>query len=102
MRYSKNTALAVPITAYCISYRHPGLRVADLLDVLKITKQSLARVLKQLIGKGFIMQRAATTTAVSGVCSSPPRAAVWPKADSVANQAHRVGPCQVGPRGRES
>ena len=39
-------------------HRHPGLRVADLLDVLKITKQSLARVLKQLIGKGFIMQRA--------------------------------------------
>lgn len=38
-------------------HRHPGLRVADLLDILKITKQSLARVLKQLIGKGFIMQR---------------------------------------------
>ncbi len=39
-------------------YRNPGLRVADLLDILKITKQSLARVLKQLIDKGFIMQRA--------------------------------------------
>jgi DNA-binding MarR family transcriptional regulator len=38
--------------------RHPGLRVADLLDILKITKQSLARVLKELIGKGFIMQKA--------------------------------------------
>ncbi len=38
--------------------RHPGLRVADLLDILKITKQSLARVLKQLIDQGFIMQRA--------------------------------------------
>jgi DNA-binding MarR family transcriptional regulator len=38
--------------------RNPGLRVADLLDILKITKQSLARVLKQLIDKGFIMQRA--------------------------------------------
>jgi DNA-binding MarR family transcriptional regulator len=38
-------------------HRQPGLRVADLLDILKITKQSLARVLKQLIGKGFIMQR---------------------------------------------
>jgi hypothetical protein len=34
--------------------RHPGLRVADLLDVLKITKQSLGRVLKQLIDKGYI------------------------------------------------
>ena len=59
-------------------HRHPGLRVADLLDILKITKQSLARVLKQLIDKGFIMQRPATTIAASGVCSSPPRAAVLP------------------------
>ena len=38
--------------------RNPGLRVANLLDILKITKQSLARVLKQLIGDGFISQRA--------------------------------------------
>jgi DNA-binding MarR family transcriptional regulator len=38
--------------------RHSGLRVADLLDVLKITKQSLGRVLKQLINKGYIVQRA--------------------------------------------
>ena len=39
-------------------HRNPGLRVADLLDILKITKQSLARVLKQLIDEGFIVQRA--------------------------------------------
>lgn len=38
-------------------YRNPGLRVADLLDILRITKQSLARVLKQLIDQGFIIQR---------------------------------------------
>jgi len=38
--------------------RHCGLRVADLLDALKITKQSLGRVLKQLIDKGYIVQRA--------------------------------------------
>jgi len=38
-------------------YRNPGLRVARLLDILKITKQSLARVLKQLIDTGFIIQR---------------------------------------------
>ena len=37
--------------------RYPGLRVADLLEILKITKQSLARVLKQLIEEGFIEQR---------------------------------------------
>ena len=34
----------------------PGLTVAELLDVLKITKQSLARVLKQLIDTGHIVQ----------------------------------------------
>ncbi len=38
--------------------RHPGLRVADLLDILKITKQSLGRVLKQLVDEGYIVQRA--------------------------------------------
>lgn len=38
--------------------RNPGLKVAELLDILKITKQSLARVLKQLIDQGFIIQRA--------------------------------------------
>lgn len=38
--------------------REPGMTVADLLDTLKITKQSLARVLKQLIDKGYICQLA--------------------------------------------
>ena len=38
--------------------RNPGLSVADLLDILKITKQSLARVLKQLVDQGYIEQRA--------------------------------------------
>ncbi len=36
--------------------RTPGLTVAELLDVLKITKQSLARVLKQLIDSAHIVQ----------------------------------------------
>lgn len=36
--------------------REPGLTVAALLDTLKITKQSLARVLKQLIDSGYISQ----------------------------------------------
>jgi DNA-binding MarR family transcriptional regulator len=39
-------------------YRYPGLKVADLLDVLRITKQSLGRVLKQLLDEGYIVQRA--------------------------------------------
>ncbi len=41
--------------------QEPGLRVADLLKILKITKQSLARVLKQLIDEGFIRQETGQT-----------------------------------------
>lgn len=36
--------------------RHPGLRVTDLLDILKITKQSLGRVLRELLDTGFVVQ----------------------------------------------
>ena len=36
--------------------REPGMTVAALLETLKITKQSLARVLKQLIDKGYVCQ----------------------------------------------
>ncbi len=36
--------------------RNPGLRVTDLLDTLRITKQSLGRVLKQLVDDGYIEQ----------------------------------------------
>lgn len=41
--------------------RHSGLRVADLLEILTITKQSLSRVLKQLIDKGYIVQQAGSS-----------------------------------------
>ena len=37
--------------------RNPGMKVAGLLDILKITKQSLGRVLKQLVDQGYIEQR---------------------------------------------
>ena len=37
--------------------RNPGMKVADLLDILNITKQSLGRVLKQLVDQGFIVQK---------------------------------------------
>ncbi len=38
--------------------RNPGITVADLLDTLKITKQSLGRVLKQLMDEGYVEQKA--------------------------------------------
>jgi DNA-binding MarR family transcriptional regulator len=37
--------------------RNPAIKVANLLDILKITKQSLGRVLKQLIDEGYIVQK---------------------------------------------
>jgi len=37
--------------------RQPGLSVAGLLDILDVTKQSLARVLKPLIDDGLVEQR---------------------------------------------
>src|SRR5467141_2989668 len=37
--------------------RNPGMKVAELLEVLKITKQSLGRVLKQLIDQGYVVQK---------------------------------------------
>ncbi len=41
--------------------RDPGMTVAQLLDILRITKQSLSRVLKDLIDKGYIYQNEGTT-----------------------------------------
>lgn len=36
--------------------RRPGITVGDLLGILKITKQSLSRVLGQLVREGFVRQ----------------------------------------------
>ncbi len=37
--------------------RHPQMSVSELLGILRITKQSLSRVLSQLVAQGFILQR---------------------------------------------
>ena len=37
--------------------RNPGMPVSALLDILKITKQSLSRVLGQLLRQGFVQRR---------------------------------------------
>lgn len=44
---------------YFVNLR-PEMPVADLLDILGITKQSLARVLRQLIDNGYIEQKTGT------------------------------------------
>ncbi len=38
--------------------RRPGLTIAELLEILRITKQSLNRVLRELVDKNFIESRA--------------------------------------------
>lgn len=38
--------------------RHPGLTIAELLDILNITKQSLNRVLKELLDQGYVAAQA--------------------------------------------
>ena len=37
--------------------RNPGISVAELLEILSITKQSLSRVLNQLVERNFIIQK---------------------------------------------
>jgi|SRR5271167_1840172 len=37
--------------------RHPQMTVSELLGILRIRKQSLSRVLGELVGQGFIRQR---------------------------------------------
>ena len=49
------------------AFRRPqsSLTVAELFDILKITKQSLGRVLKQLIDDGYVARRAAKIVAAA-------------------------------------
>ena len=37
--------------------RHPGITVAELLSILRITKQSLSRVLKEVLDRGLVEQK---------------------------------------------
>jgi DNA-binding MarR family transcriptional regulator len=60
--------------------RDPGLTVAQLLDILKITKQSLSRVLKDLIDQGYIYQKEGTEDRRQRLLYlSPQGTALWQK-----------------------
>jgi DNA-binding MarR family transcriptional regulator len=41
--------------------RHPGITVSNLLTILRITKQSLSRVLSGLMNDGYVIQKPGTT-----------------------------------------
>jgi DNA-binding MarR family transcriptional regulator len=40
--------------------QYPGMTVSELLDILHVTKQSLSRVLGQLMREGFVVQKTGT------------------------------------------
>jgi DNA-binding MarR family transcriptional regulator len=82
--------------------RNPGMKVAELLDVLKITKQSLGRVLKQLIDEGFIVQKEGADRRQRLLYVSPAGEALALKL--AGPQAVRIGRVleDLGPAGREA
>jgi DNA-binding MarR family transcriptional regulator len=82
--------------------RNPGMKVAELLDVLKITKQSLGRVLKQLIDEGYVVQREGADRRQRLLYVSPAGEALALKL--AGPQAVRIGRVleDLGPGGREA
>ena len=79
--------------------RHPGLTIAELLDILKITKQSLNRVLKELIDKGFVEQRAGPRTAASACFSPRPTGASWRSSSPSCRSGVSCGRSPTAPPG---
>jgi DNA-binding MarR family transcriptional regulator len=82
--------------------RNPGMKVAELLDVLKITKQSLGRVLKQLIDEGYVVQKEGADRRQRLLYVSPAGEALALKLAGL--QALRIGRVldELGPGGRET
>jgi DNA-binding MarR family transcriptional regulator len=82
--------------------RNPGMKVAELLDVLKITKQSLGRVLKQLIDQGYVVQKEGADRRQRLLYVSPAGEALALKLANL--QTVRIGRVldQLGPEGRET
>ena len=55
--------------------RRPGLTIAELLDILKITKQSLNRVLKDLVDRGYVTSRLGEVDKRQRILAATPRGA---------------------------
>jgi DNA-binding MarR family transcriptional regulator len=84
--------------------REPGMTVADLLETLKITKQSLARVLKQLIDSGYIRQVTGPEDRRQRMLYTTPdgqalaRALAEPQSRRIADALAKAGPGCAGNR----
>ena len=80
--------------------RQPGLTIAELLDILRITKQSLNRVLKELIEKDFIESRMGTSDRRQRLLfatAQGPRSGL--EARQAADPPHHAGPVRDGAGG---
>ncbi len=83
--------------------RNPGLTVADLLDILKITKQSLARVLKELIDSGLIEQHTGREDRRQRLLYATPAGQTLSASLSAPQEARiREALAALGPAGRDT
>src|SRR3979490_1527900 len=84
-------------------HRYPGLKVADLLDVLRITKQSLGRVLKQLLDEGYILQKTGNNDRRQRLLYATPKgeALVGKLAGMQTDRINRAI-AEIGPAGTET
>ena len=81
--------------------RHPQMTVGELLGILRITKQSLSRVLGQLVRQGFIFQlpgiqdRRQRLLDLTAKGRELERQLSEPQRSRVANAYHQAGPRAV-------
>ena len=68
--------------------RQPGMTVSALLDILKITKQSLNRVLGELIRRGFVDRRAGARDRRQRLLELSPKGAELERRLSDAQRVH--------------
>jgi len=83
--------------------RNPGMKVAELLNVLKITKQSLGRVLKQLIDEGYVVQTEGANDRRQRLLSVSPAGAALAMQLAGLQTARIAGVlAEIGPGARET
>jgi DNA-binding MarR family transcriptional regulator len=83
--------------------RRPGLTIAELLEILRITKQSLNRVLRELIEKNFIEARAgALDRRQRELYATPDGERLALRLAEVQTRRFAVALNTLGPGGRES
>jgi DNA-binding MarR family transcriptional regulator len=69
--------------------RHPQMSVSELLEILRITKQSLSRVLGQLVHQGFIVQQSGSQDRRRRLLQLTPKGVALERALS-ENQRQRI------------